>query len=169
MKRLTDHQRLLADALADEAPEGFREALLGETLCYARKRRRWRQARRGVAGLVALSLLAVLLRQVVPHHPAAPPVAVAVAAGSCEIVHTQPLPAGAIVTTQPFSPDGLMASAATVVIVETAVAPIRWREISDDELLSLVAPRPVLLVGCGPLCKQLIFVNPEDEKGFPVN
>ena len=41
--------------------------------------------------------------------------------------------------------------------------------INDDELLALVASRPAALVRLGPHSEQLFFVNPEDEKGFPVD
>jgi hypothetical protein len=165
MKRPTDHERLLADALADDAPADFREALLGETLRHARRRRRWRQSRRGLGALAVLAGLGLAVRLLVP---ATSPVRSSVA-GGCEIIRTQPLPASALVATQPFSPDRLVASTPSAQVIRTAPAAGEYREISDEELLALVAPRPVLLVGCGPQCKQLIFLNPEDEKGFPVN
>jgi hypothetical protein len=165
MNRPTDHERLFADALADETPGGFRETLLGEMLRLTRTRRRWRQTRRGTSALVLLALLGMLVRFLLPQSPPAMPGEMA----GCEIILTQPLPADALVTTQPFSPDRFIASAPGANIVQTTVAAGAYQEIGDDQLLTLAAPRPVLLVGCGPRCKQLIFVDPEDEKGFPVN
>jgi hypothetical protein len=159
----SDHERLFADALADEAPAGFREALLGQTLRHVWARRRWRQARRGATALAGAFLLAVLIRLMLPRPPSAVPVA------GCEIIHTQPLRAAAFVNTVPLRPNQLVASVATVDVVHTDPAVVTYREIGDGELLALVAPRPAVLVGCGPHCAQLIFVNPEDEKGFPVN
>jgi hypothetical protein len=41
--------------------------------------------------------------------------------------------------------------------------------LGDDGLLALVAPRPAVLIDCGPECKQLVFAHPEDQMGFPVN
>jgi len=41
--------------------------------------------------------------------------------------------------------------------------------IDDDELLSLVGSRPAALVRLGPDTEELVFVNPEDWKGFPLN
>ncbi len=39
MKPLTDQERLLDDVLTNGMPDGFREALLGETVRLARRRR----------------------------------------------------------------------------------------------------------------------------------
>jgi hypothetical protein len=44
-----------------------------------------------------------------------------------------------------------------------------FRVNNDDELLTLVSPRPAALVRLGPHSEQLVFANPADEKGFPVN
>jgi hypothetical protein len=77
------------------------------------------------------------------------------------------LPASAIVVTQPFPTDQLVASVATVEMIQTSSG--NFRVINDDELLALVAARPAALVRLGPHSEQLVFVNPEDEKGFPVN
>jgi hypothetical protein len=163
MNLRADHERLFADALADEAPAGFREALLSQTLRHARARRRWRQVRRGATALAGVVLLAVLMRLILPQPPLAVPVA------GCEIIHTRPLPAAAFVNTVPLQPNQLVAPVATVGVIHTDLAVVTYREIGDGELLALVAPRPAVLVGCGPHCAQLIFVNPDDEKGFPVN
>ena len=46
MNRPTDNERLLDDMLSEAVPADFREALLGETLRLACRRRRWRQTRR---------------------------------------------------------------------------------------------------------------------------
>jgi hypothetical protein len=117
MNRPTNHERLFDDALADEAPAGFRDALLGETLRLARHRRRWRQARRGAGILAALCLLAVLARPLMRHQPARPP---AIGGGpSCELIYTQPLPAGVQVTTEPLSPERLAVSTSTVNQIRT--------------------------------------------------
>ena len=43
-----------------------------------------------------------------------------------------------------------------------------FREIDDEQLLALLAGKPAALVRRGPNQVELIFLNPEDEKGFPV-
>ena len=108
-----------------------------------------------------------LARQITPHHPQVVPVMVAET--GCEIIHTRPLSESEIVATKPLPADRLVVSIASVSVVETRMAPGDYREIGDDDLLAMLAPRPVALVSCGPQCRQLIFINPDDEKGFPVN
>jgi hypothetical protein len=72
-----------------------------------------------------------------------------------------------IVVTEPLSADHLVASVAIAEMIQTSSG--NFRVINDDELLALVAPRPAALVRLGPHSEQLFFVNPADEKGFPVN
>jgi hypothetical protein len=162
-----DNEQLLADVLAEAAPTDFREALLSETLRLARHRRRWRQTRRASALLVALGLLAVLVWQNFPPHPLAPMPMAKAKVKSYELVRTQPLSAGAIVVTRPLSANQLVASVATTEMVQTSSG--NFRVINDDELLALVASRPAGLVRLGPHSERLIFANPDDERGFPID
>jgi hypothetical protein len=167
MNHEADNERLLADVFSEAAPAGFREALLGETLRLTHRRRRWRQTRRTAALLVVLGLLAVLVRQNFPTHLLAPMPVAKAKVKSYELVRTQPLSAGAIVVTRPLSADRLVASVATAEMIQTGSG--NFRVINDDELLTLVSPRPAALVRLGPHSEQLVFANPADEKGFPVN
>jgi hypothetical protein len=41
--------------------------------------------------------------------------------------------------------------------------------INDDELLALLADKPAILIRTGPHSEELVFANPEDQKGFPLN
>ena len=165
MSRPIDHERLLADSLTDEAPAGFREALLGSTLRLARRRRRIRQLRQGAMALAVLGLTAILVWRNLPRHPAAPPPATA----NYRAIHTRPLPASAMVATQPLSPDRLIVSVTNARAVQTTRSSGRFGVINDDQLLGLVAPRSAVLVRRGAGSEELVFVNPKDEKGFPVN
>ena len=167
MNHEPDNEQLLADVLAEAAPTDFREALLSETLRLARHRRRWRQTRRASALLVALGLLAVLVWQNFPPHPLAPMPMAKAKVKSYELVRTQPLSAGAIVVTRPLSANQLVASVATTEMVQTSSG--NFRVINDDELLALVASRPAGLVRLGPHSERLIFANPDDERGFPID
>jgi hypothetical protein len=160
-----DHERLLADALADEAPAGFREALLDSTLRLARRRRRIRQVRQGVVVLAMLGLAAIFFWRNLPQRPAG----MLSAAARCGTIRTQPLPASALVATKPFPPDRLIVSVTTAEVVQTTPLSGGFRVLNDDQLLTLVAPRPAALVRRGPQLEELVFVNPGDEKGFPVN
>jgi hypothetical protein len=169
MNHEPDNKQLLADVLAEAAPADFREALLGETLRLARCRRHWRQTRRAAVLLVVLGMLAVLIWQNQPQPPAAVPSAAKAGDKSDKLIRTEPLPVSAIVTTRPLAAEQLVASVETVGVVETMAGSGGFRVINDDELLTLVSPRPAALVRLGPHSEQLVFVNPADEKGFPID
>jgi hypothetical protein len=153
MNRPTDNERLFADALADAGPDGFRDGLLAETLRLARRRRQFRQIRRGgIAVAVAMLLAFGLLPRTRSHRvdiKGAPP--------GYTLVETQPLPASALVMTQPFKGQ-IVASTSTVLVVTTAEVGDGLRELTDDELLAL-APAPAALVRLGPHSAELVLAN----------
>jgi hypothetical protein len=168
MNHEVDNGPLLNDVLAEAAPPGFRKALLDQTLRLARRRRRWRQTRHLAALVVVGGVFSVLVWQNLPQRPAtSPPPAARAESKSYTLVRTRPLSAGAIVTTRTLSAGRLVASAATVEMVQTTTG--NFRVLNDDELLALIGPRPAALVRLGPHSEQLVFVNPADEKGFPVD
>jgi hypothetical protein len=167
MNRKTDNE-LLGDILAEAAPAGFREALLDETLRVVRRRRRIRRARNIAGVFVVLALLGLLVLQKTSR-----PTSTAIAPTPKEIersytlIRTQPLPAGSIITTHSTSAVPSITSATTVAVIETT--PGNFRPINDQQLLTLVAAHPALLVRTGPHTEQLVFANPDDAKGFPLN
>jgi hypothetical protein len=168
MNHEADNGLLLNDVLAETAPPDFRGALLDQTLGLVRRRRRGRQIRRGAGIFVVLGLLGLLVWQKNLPQRTFPPVTVARAVErSYTLVRTQPLPASEIVTTQPLVVARFVASAATVEIVRAGNAD--YRVINDNQLLALFTAHPALLVRTGSHSERLIFANPEDEKGFPMN
>ena len=165
MNHPADNERLLTDVLADASHAGFRQALLGETLRLARRRRQLRQTQRALATLAVLVVAGILAWRGFSPRPAVRELLSA----SCQIVHSRPLDAAAIVTTQPLLPGQITSTAASKHIVTIVTTSGGFRVIDDDELLALAASRPVALVRRGPHEAELIFVNPEDQNGFPVN
>jgi hypothetical protein len=164
MSHATDQRRLLADVLAEAEPTGFRAALLGETLRLAGSRRRVRRFRQTTAALAVLGLLGTLAWQLLlPGRGFFTPTAT-----SCAVVRTEPLPPEAIVGTQPFVADRIVVSVASVNVIHTTPNSGGFRRLNDDELLALVA-RPAALVRVGSNSAKLIFLNPEDQKDFPLN
>jgi hypothetical protein len=161
MKREADNERLLNDVFAEAAPADFREAMLAETRRLARARRRSRQLRRAVL-LAAVVLLAggiwqhSLRRLKVAQGPSP-----GVAQKSYNLVHSEPLPSSAIITTQPLE-GRAFAHLEKVQIVETA--PGNFRFINDDELLALLGPRPAVLIRTGPNSEELVFANSGDKQ-----
>jgi len=151
MNRPTDNERLFADALAETSPPDFRERLLGETLRLARRRQNVRHARHGALalGIVAALTLWLWPRPAVRHQSKQPAIT------SYRLIETQPLPATAIVTTQPFT-SSIVASTPTLSVITTAEARDSLKMLTDDELLS-IAPAPAVLVRLGPHSAELIL------------
>ena len=159
MKPRTDNERLLDYVLAgDDA--GFRDALFVETLSLVRRRRRFRQLRRAAPGLALIVGLAMLWWRGLPLRVASPEAARARYA----IVHTRPLPATVLVSTQPLAANLFVVSASNAPIIQTAASGGLFREIDDSELLSLVGSKPAALVRYGQHSAELLFVNATDEQ-----
>ena len=157
MNRRTDHEDLLADVLAEESQAGFGDALLGETLRLARRKRQWRQVQHTgiVAGLLLLAGFGVwqsLPRGkqtiAVVQPPAAPM--------PYQLIVSQPLAAAQLVTTRTLAIESLLVSKFTTPTIHTYDS--GFREVGDDELLVLAAPRIAALIRRGPHEADLIFV-----------
>lgn len=169
MKNKADNERLLDDVLTEAAPPDFREALLGETLRVVRRRRQWRQTRRMAALVIALGLCGIVVweKNPLPKRTAPAPVSATAVERSYTLVETQALPAADIVATQPLSAKESTPTMAHVEIVQTRSG--NYRTINDEELLALVGSHPAVLVRTGPHSEELVFTNPGDQKGFPLN
>ena len=149
-----DSERLLSDILAEDAPVGFREELLANTLRLARRRRHTRQTRRAVAALaIVLSLFFVAWHWLTPAARSPEP------ARRYVLVRTRPLPPQAFIQTQPLARAAVVASRRVADILTTADGGYRAREIEDEELLALAAPNPVVLVRYSPHQAELLFAN----------
>jgi hypothetical protein len=159
MNRESEPKILLTDVTLEGAD--FREAMLGQTLRVARRRRHWRQARHAAALFVVLGVAGLLVYKKAERHSASS-VAQNVSHGY-RLVQTEPLPAAALVSTRPFA--GTVTAVASVRTVQTTPASGKFRLLNDDELLALVA-RPAALIRIDAHSQRLIFANPEDEKGF---
>jgi hypothetical protein len=163
-----NNEELLTAVLAEAAPADFRDATLGETLRRVRRQRRWRQTPRAVALLVVLGLCGVFIWQKNLPRPSFAPAPVARAVPkNYQLVQTRSLPASAMVVTQPLAVGQFITSAETVATVQTRSG--NYQELTDAELLALVASHPAVLIRTGPHSEELVFANPEDQKGFPLN
>lgn len=167
MKNRNDNQSLLNDIFA---PSGdFRDTALDEMLSAVRRQCRGRKIRSATGVLIALVLFGVLVwpakqpQELVVKEVPTPQIKAV--EKSYAVVTTEPLSAGAIVTTQPFASES--STSAGVEIVATSAG--NFRMITDEELLALVAAHPAVLVRTSRNSEQLIFVKPEDEKAFLFN
>ncbi len=153
---MTDNEHLLKDVFGEAASEDFRRALLNETMRRVGRRRRVRQA----LGAVGAALLLVGLCELI-RWPVAPPQTVRSPEtfARCRTVQTEALADQAIVATTTFSPDRVVESVPFIQMVQTTATSGEFRIIDDDELLSLLAPRPAMLVRIGPNAEELVFAD----------
>jgi hypothetical protein len=165
-----DDKNLLADVLGEATPTGFRDKMLAETLRVVRCRRRRRQTRRTTALLAVLALCGIFIqRDNLSQKPVVskPATTAGTAEKSYTLVETQPLPASDIVTNQPLASGEFIASTANIKIVQTRTG--NYRVINDDELLALLGTHPAVLIRTGPHSEELVFADPKDQTGFPLN
>jgi hypothetical protein len=157
-----DHDHLLADVLAEQAPPDFREALLGDMLRRVRQKRRFKQLRQRSAALGMAALLGFLAWR---HLPQIRVLSESTTA-SYALVHTQVLATNAVIHTHPFAPAQSLLAVSQVAVVRTSGG--QFRTVGDAELLALAA-RPAVLVRLGPHLQILVFADSSDRNGFPVN
>jgi hypothetical protein len=159
-----DRNRLLDEILKEAAPAEFRNVVLEQTLRRVRRRRVVRQVQRGVVAMALLAALPFVIWRtfffpIRETHSPIPKFAAASfrSLAPCVLVETKP---GGVET--------VASSVGAVVIVETATIKDAPKEITDEELLALTAGRPAVLVRQSPHQAELLFVNAEDQNGFPV-
>ena len=167
MNRKADRAQLAHDVFAESAPADFRQSLLGRTLRVARRRRRWRQAGRASVLAACVLLAGLIWRVEIGRPPFSSQMPLAIQHKGYSVVRTQPLPATALVRTHPAESVRWVASSRSVASVRTR--PGDFRVIDDEQLLALLGSRAAMLVRVGPHAQTLVFANPEDAKGFPLN
>lgn len=164
MNRPPEHDDLLDDLLAESAPADFRDALLADTLRQVRRRRWTRRASRAGLAVAAACVAGLLMWRSAPRHaPADSSVA------ACPVVHTQPLPPGAMVSTRPPGAVRIIATFSSVGVVHTRPGAGNLNVINDDDLLALAAPHQPALVRTGPHTQQLILLAPVEPDARRVN
>ena len=163
MKTESKHRPLLDDVLAEAAPADFERALLDGTLRAVRRRRRMHHWNRGLAVVGVFAAIALVVwKALLPGTP------VKLIRPALGMVSSRPLPPSMIITTRPGSVAVVASSPKTFMLVETGSIMDPFKEIDDEQLLALAAGHPAALVRQGPHQAELLFLNPEDTNGFPV-
>ncbi|MGA2660663.1 MAG: hypothetical protein ABSH34_24510 [Verrucomicrobiota bacterium] len=154
---------LLDDVLADAAPPDFRADLLRLTLEQVQSRKHRRRRNRGLLAAACLLLvLAVAARLLSPPNARKP------GPDNPLVVHSRPLDARMLVTTQPGGPGLVRSSASAIARITTSPTERMFDLVADDQLFALLGGRPAALVWRGPATAELVFLNPADRDGFPV-
>jgi len=157
---------LLEDVLGEAASDEFRAAVLTGTLHEARQRQ---TARRRNRALVAGAFLLVIGGVALWHFGWAPPVAPTVSQlPGLVVIHSAPLDPKLVVETRPGAVNIVQSDSATYAVVETGDGQGLFQEIDDDQLLALLTGHPAVLVRRGPGQSELIFLEPGDAQGWPV-
>src|SRR5512133_2830902 len=130
-----DKESLLNDVLAQSATAALRERLLTQTLRGARRRRVIRRVRRAGSVLVVVAALGLVAWRMTLPNPPAPQNR----QPGYLLVRTQPLPAPALVETQPIRPLIVVAStkSQTVVALRTIPGEPDYMDLDDNALLAM--------------------------------
>ena len=164
MKQTTE--QLLDDLLEDAAPPEFHAALLDKTLQSARQRKRVRRLNLMLGTLILAGLFAFAIQETrnprtLPNQIRQPILSVAAlpSSHSLQVIGTKPDSIKSVAVSD--------SSDLTLTVVQTSESD-RPKEINDKELLALAGDKPVALIHQGLHQSELIFLNPKDENGFPV-
>ena len=163
MKPEFEQHSLLKDVLAETAPRHFERLLLDGTLRAVRRRRRRRQCSRGLAAVGVFAAIALAVWNALR-----PTSSVHVIQPALHIVSSQPLAASMVVRSKSGGVVAVSSSPTTFELVQTGSILDPFKEITDEQLLALVRGRPAALVRQGPHQAELLFLNPEDTNGFPI-
>jgi hypothetical protein len=169
MKIRPDTEHLLEDIFQESVTPDFRAVMLAETLWQVRQQRAARRRQRVlVIAVAALTVSLALWRSQKP----APAIrlAEAPAVGSARPVQVRSLPLRAemIVESAPAGVAIVVSARTTAAVIESRSDQKSFQEIDDPELLLLVAGRPAALVRPIGQPPQLLFLNPAEEEGFPL-
>ena len=160
-----DKESLLNEVLGESATDGLRERLLTQTLRGAKRRRVTRRVRAaGSAFAVIAALGLVMWRMMLPNPPGPQN-----RKPGYLLVRTQPLPAPALVATQPTSPLMVVSStkSQTVVALHTIPGEPVYTDVDDNALLAMAAPSPAILVHLGPHNAELVIVSDARQQAAP--
>jgi hypothetical protein len=156
---------LIEDLFHDVLSDDLRARLLAETL-RAAHRRIWRRR----VTLAALPLAALLVALLILRPAPRPNTGEAVAARrpSVFIVSSTPLPDSMIVRTRQDAVELIETGSTALAIVQTPDGARSVQEISDGQLLALLAGRPAAIVRASANDRraQLLLLDPEDSRSM---
>ena len=157
MSETTRNEQLLKDVLSEDRAGALQEALLGQTLRLARRRRRFRRARPVAVVLAVLTAgLWIVWR---------PPTGKLLETNNPRpyaLIRTQPLPQSCVVESTTFPAAQVVSSAPNAPLVTTDNSEPPLPEINDADLLAL-APRPAVLIRLGPHSAELVLAPPDSQ------
>lgn len=158
MKTPPEPNRLLDDVLAESAPGTFRETLLNQTLEQVRHRKQRQRATRIALPLLLLAAIPLLLLERSETRRNG---------GALPIASQQPSPGDRSSPPKPLV-EIVRTSSASVEFIESKPAEALVEELNDDELLTMLADTPALLVRHGPGDVELVFAQSASNPDIPI-
>jgi hypothetical protein len=160
--------RLLDELFRDTMPDDLRDRLFAETLRAARRRLWRRRLAIGALPIAVLLVLLVPLLVLLAPHESAPGETMTRFKPSHFIVASSPLPESMIVRTQPNVVELIATQTAVVALVRTPAGDRLYQELSDGQLLALLAGRPAAIVRLPQDARQarLLILDPEDSRSL---
>jgi hypothetical protein len=156
MENRPEHDELLRDVFAEAT--SFREVLLQQSLGAVRRRKQ-RQRISAVAVTICIFVAAIY-----GIFFGSRPERIAPKQQDTLFVHSAALPPAMLVTSTQSVPE-IHSSANEEMLVESVTD--GFEVIGDNDLLRLLSGKPVVLVR-EDTGTQLVFLNPSDQQGFPV-
>jgi len=154
----------LDDVLTEGVSPEFRDELLERTLDRVRRSKRVRQLNQTLlAGTLSAGLLLMAWKAYFPSSHSARSELPAL-----EVVTSHPLAPSMIVGTELGAVSLISSSDAGLAVVHSQFEEGLFQEINDQELLALFTGRPVALVREASGRAELLFLDPDDAQGFPV-
>ena|SRR5438477_9451780 len=164
MKHPFNPDPLLDDVLTEGVSAEFRNELLERTLRQVRRRKHVRQLNQTLlAATLSAGLLLTVWKAYFPSsHSAKSELPV------LDVVTSRPVAPSMIVETEIGAISLIRSSDADLAVVHSQFGEGLFQEINDQELLALLAGRPAALVREAPGHAELLFLDPDDAQGFPV-
>jgi len=164
MKHPFNPDPLLDDVLTEGVSPEFRNELLERTLRQVRRRKRIRQFNQTLlASTLSVGLLLMVWKAYFPSSHSAKSELPAL-----DVVTSHPVAPSMIVGTELGAVSLISSSDADLAVVRSQFEEGLFQEINDQELLALLAGRPAALVREAPGRAELLFLDPDDAQGFPV-
>lgn len=153
---------LLNEVFGEAASAEFRAELLGKTLREVHRRGRLRRQIQVFSTTVAaFAVIALGVRfWLGPKGPAS-------SRPNLMVVHSELLDPRMLVVSDTATFGLVRSSDSTFTLLRTSDAERPFELINDNQLLALLGGRPAALVYRGPARAELVFLNPDDQNGFP--
>lgn len=151
-----EDDKLWQDILSEVAPQEFQDALLSQTLARARRQKQMRRFSKAVMVVAVVAGVSFLFWRGDADKRIEP---AKIARSTVEEISSKPLAQEMIVRSTSGAVQIVSSQPAGMILVGTEQRRKEFREINDEELMSLTEGRPAALVRTGPHQAELLLVD----------